>query len=164
VGGPPAIALIGMPGAGKSTVGAALALRLGRVWLDTDDEIERRLGQPIRAFFVRHGEPAFRDLEHQVVEDLAARRGCVLGTGGGCGRRALRPADKARRRRSRRRAAAFPARRAVSTVGDDASSLGAAEPLMSACDLPGIHLDAVATDAALIARLDADAMTSLPVV
>ena len=81
--GPPAIALIGMPGAGKSTVGPALALRLGRVWLDTDDEIERRLGQPIRAFFVSHGEPAFRDLEQQVVDDLAARRGCVLGTGGG---------------------------------------------------------------------------------
>ena len=81
--GAPSIVLIGMPGAGKSSVGPALARRLGRPWLDTDDEIERRLGSPVRAYFVSHGEPAFRDLEQQVVGELAARRGCVVGTGGG---------------------------------------------------------------------------------
>ena len=82
--GPASIMLIGMPGAGKSTVGPALALRLGRPWLDSGDEIERRLdGGSLRAYFTRHGEPAFRDLEQQVAIELAARRGCVVGTGGG---------------------------------------------------------------------------------
>ena len=83
-GDPASIALIGMPGAGKSTLGPALARRLGRPWLDSDDEIERRLGGgSLRAYFTRHGETAFRELEQQVVTELAARRGCVFGTGGG---------------------------------------------------------------------------------
>ena len=94
--GPASIALIGMPGAGKSTLGPALARRLGRPWLDSDDEIERRLGGgSLRAYFTRHGEMAFRDLEQQVVIELAARRGCVVGTGGGSVlRRASRDALK----------------------------------------------------------------------
>ena len=53
--GAPSIALIGMPGAGKSSVGPALAHRLGRPWLDSDDEIERRLGGSIRTYFAGHG-------------------------------------------------------------------------------------------------------------
>lgn len=72
-----------MPGAGKSTAGRHLSHALGRPFVDADVEIERRIGMSIRAFFEREGEAAFRDIEAQVITELARRGGIVLATGGG---------------------------------------------------------------------------------
>jgi len=79
------IALVGMPGGGKSTVGRHLARHLGWRFVDADTEIERRIGSPIREFFDAHGEAAFRDFEQQVIADLCTgeRGALVLATGGG---------------------------------------------------------------------------------
>lgn len=72
-----------MPGGGKSTVGRLLARRLDRDFVDSDSVIERRVGCPVRAFFEREGEEAFRDIEQQVIEELSEPRDLVLATGGG---------------------------------------------------------------------------------
>ncbi|WBY03973.1 shikimate kinase [Ramlibacter tataouinensis] len=72
-----------MPGSGKSTVGRSLARRLHLPFHDSDQLIEQRIGCPIREFFAREGEGAFRDLEQQVLAELAAGEPCVLATGGG---------------------------------------------------------------------------------
>ena len=77
------ISLVGMPGCGKSTVGKHLARQLGWAYADSDAEIEREIGLPIRAFFESRGEGAFRDLEEDAIEQLTRRRGLVLATGGG---------------------------------------------------------------------------------
>jgi shikimate kinase len=74
-----------MPGGGKSTVGRHLARHLGWRFVDSDAEIERRLGKAISAFFSEQGEAAFRDVEQHVVAELstATGPGLVLATGGG---------------------------------------------------------------------------------
>ncbi len=77
------VALVGMPGSGKSTVGRQLARRLGVAFTDCDHVIEQRLHESIRSFFEREGEASFRDLEQQVVEELSGRGSGVLATGGG---------------------------------------------------------------------------------
>jgi shikimate kinase len=77
------IAVVGMPGCGKSTVGRQLARALGWEFVDTDHEIEQRIGQPIRSYFETHGEAAFRDLEERVVDEVTQRSRCVVATGGG---------------------------------------------------------------------------------
>ena len=77
------IALVGMPGSGKSTVGRHLARLLGWRFIDSDHEIERQIGGPIRAFFEQHGEAAFRDMEQQSIVELCQQTGAVLATGGG---------------------------------------------------------------------------------
>jgi shikimate kinase len=78
------IALVGMPGGGKSTVGRQLARQLGLPCIDSDAEIERRLGETIKSFFAREGEEAFRDIESEVIAALLAEpRDMVLATGGG---------------------------------------------------------------------------------
>ncbi len=85
------ISLVGMPGCGKSTVGRHLARQLGLSFVDSDAEIERHLGTTIRDFFSEQGEEAFRDVEQEVIEALAARPGVVLATGGGA---VLRPSNR----------------------------------------------------------------------
>jgi shikimate kinase len=85
------LVLVGLPGSGKSTVGRGLARRVGLPFTDSDHVIEQRLGCSIRDFFAREGESAFRDLEQQVLADLAAGPACVLATGGGS---VLRPANR----------------------------------------------------------------------
>ncbi len=93
-GSPPAplrISLVGMPGCGKSTVGRHLARQLGLHFVDSDAEIERRIGMPIREFFDQHGEPAFRDVEQDVIDDLTQADGSLLATGGGA---VLRPSNR----------------------------------------------------------------------
>lgn len=85
------IALVGMPGSGKSTVGRHVAKRLQVDFVDADHAIEQRLGESIRSFFEREGEPAFRDLEQQVVAELLASHRGVIATGGGT---VLRPANR----------------------------------------------------------------------
>ena len=77
------IALVGMPGGGKSTVGRQLAKRLGRVFIDSDAAIERRIGEPIRSYFEAQGEEGFRDIEESVIEEVTSLRDAVLATGGG---------------------------------------------------------------------------------
>jgi len=75
--------LVGMMGAGKSTVGRLLARRLKLRFLDCDREIERRCGVRVPLIFDIEGEPGFRARETQVLEELTALRGIVLATGGG---------------------------------------------------------------------------------
>jgi shikimate kinase len=77
------LALIGMPGCGKSTVGKVLARHLDATFVDADTEIETRIGMPIRTYFEIQGEPAFRDVEQQVMADLTQRERQVIATGGG---------------------------------------------------------------------------------
>lgn len=77
------LSLVGMPGSGKSTVGRQLSRRLGLPFFDSDHRIEQRLGCTIKDFFAREGEAAFRDIEEQVIAELAAGPACVLATGGG---------------------------------------------------------------------------------
>ncbi len=77
------IVLIGMPGSGKSTVGALLADQLGRELVDTDALIEERAGISISEIFSAFGEKHFRDLETSAIKDISARTGLVISTGGG---------------------------------------------------------------------------------
>lgn len=77
------IVLIGMMGSGKSTCGQLLAQRLGRPFADCDAEVERASGRSIPQIFAQEGEAAFRDLEHQAVQELAGRPGQVIAAGGG---------------------------------------------------------------------------------
>lgn len=81
--------LIGMMGAGKTTVGTLLAQQLHYRFFDTDQVVERVIGQQtgqaqtIAQFFEQQGEAAFRDLESQVLGQVAAEVRCVVATGGG---------------------------------------------------------------------------------
>lgn len=77
------LALIGLPGSGKSTVGRQLARRLQQPFCDSDHVIEQRLGCSIRVYFEREGEQSFRDVEEAVIDDLTANHVGVLATGGG---------------------------------------------------------------------------------
>ncbi len=76
------IVLIGAPGAGKSTVGEALAAAIGREFVDVDRVIEARAGRSIREIFVVDGEPAFREQEFVTTLEFLGRP-VVLGLGGG---------------------------------------------------------------------------------
>jgi shikimate kinase len=75
--------LVGMMGAGKSTVGRLLARRLKLRFLDCDDEIERRCGVKVPLIFEIEGEAGFRARESEVLAELTALKGIVLATGGG---------------------------------------------------------------------------------
>jgi shikimate kinase len=78
------ISLVGMPGSGKSTVGRHVARQLGLPFVDTDHLIEQRIGCSIREYFELHGEPAFRDVESEVIEQATATgEQRVIATGGG---------------------------------------------------------------------------------
>ncbi len=77
------IALVGMPGSGKSTVGRYLSRQLGWRFADSDVEIERELGESIRSYFEKAGEDSFRALETEVLGGLLERPSMVLATGGG---------------------------------------------------------------------------------
>ena len=91
------MALVGMPGCGKSTVGKHLARHLGLRFVDSDAQIERHIGMAIRAFFEAHGEEPFRDVEQDVIDQLSrvsgqsGESGLVLATGGGA---VLRPSNR----------------------------------------------------------------------
>lgn len=77
------ISLIGLPGSGKSTVGRHLSRRLHLPFVDSDTEIEQRIGESIRGFFDREGESSFRSIEHEVIDQLTRWHDGVLATGGG---------------------------------------------------------------------------------
>ena len=75
--------LVGMMGAGKTTLGRALAQRTGREFVDTDRILVERTGVPVATIFEIEGEAGFRKRESAVLEEVAARSGCVVATG--CG-------------------------------------------------------------------------------
>lgn len=77
------IALTGMPGVGKSTVGRIVADRLGRHFLDVDDEIEAAIGKPISTVVAEAGIEYFREYEHQMIRRLLRHDDIVVGLGGG---------------------------------------------------------------------------------
>jgi len=77
------VALVGMMGAGKSSVGRRLAARLGVEFCDADLEIETAAGCTISEIFDRFGEPAFREGERKVISRLLGESPHVLATGGG---------------------------------------------------------------------------------
>lgn len=77
------IILVGMPGCGKSVVGAALAKRLGRPLLDSDALVTQTAKTPIPEIFRMQGEGVFRALETQALRELGRRSGAVIATGGG---------------------------------------------------------------------------------
>jgi shikimate kinase len=83
VTGPRNVILVGFMGAGKSTVGRLLARRLGRCFVETDAMITAREGRSIPEIFASRGEAYFRQLESEVLEALADKRGHVVATGGG---------------------------------------------------------------------------------
>ena len=86
-----AIALVGLPGSGKSAVGKRLAQRLQCEFIDSDHLIEARIGCSIRDYFEREGEEGFRNVEQDVLALLAQNPQGVLSTGGGS---VLRPANR----------------------------------------------------------------------
>jgi shikimate kinase len=77
------IFLIGLMGAGKSTVGKVLAKKLGRRFLDADHVIEERCGVKIPVIFEMEGEEGFRKREAQTIRDITAEVDIILATGGG---------------------------------------------------------------------------------
>lgn len=77
------IALIGFMGSGKSTVGQALARELDMVFVDTDAVVEQQAKMSIADIFARQGEPAFRELERDVILTLCRESDLVIATGGG---------------------------------------------------------------------------------
>ncbi len=77
------VALVGLMGAGKSTVGRRLAERLGRSFYDSDNEIEKAAGLSVADIFSLHGEEEFRRGEHQVLKRLLDEKPHILATGGG---------------------------------------------------------------------------------
>ncbi len=83
--------LIGLMGAGKTTIGKALAKRLGYRFVDSDHEIEARTGVSLPTIFEIEGEEGFRRRETQVIADLASRNAHVVATGGGA---VLRPENR----------------------------------------------------------------------
>ena len=77
------LVLIGLPGAGKSTVGRLLAERLGTHWTDIDPLLERATGQTVGELFESEGEPAFRVREHRAVVEALRLPPHVITPGGG---------------------------------------------------------------------------------
>ncbi len=77
------IYLVGLMGVGKTSVGKYLAKSLRRKFFDSDQVIEERAGVPVAWIFDLEGENAFRDREQAVIDELTAKKGIVLATGGG---------------------------------------------------------------------------------
>ena len=77
------IILVGLMGAGKTTIGRLLAKRLGKRFVDSDHEVESRTGVSIPVIFEIEGEAGFRKRESMVIEDLSRESGLVMATGGG---------------------------------------------------------------------------------
>jgi len=78
------IVLIGMPGCGKSTIGALLAEKTGRRFVDADETIVSLAGMSIPEIFAKDGEETFRRWETEALKQLGNRSGLVIATGGGC--------------------------------------------------------------------------------
>jgi len=83
------IALVGLPGSGKTTIGRQLARRLAIPFLDIDAKIESNIGCTIRYFFEREGEDRFRDIESAMIDELTSNAEGIFSTGGGSVLRAV---------------------------------------------------------------------------
>jgi shikimate kinase len=77
------IVLIGLPGSGKTSVGALVAKQLNAGFVDVDAAIERREGRPITMIFAEKGEAVFRELEHREMETALANEPAIIAPGGG---------------------------------------------------------------------------------
>lgn len=77
------IALVGLMGVGKTTVGRRLSKRLGVPFYDSDEEIEQASGRTVAGYFRDHGEAAFRDGERRVIDRILDGQPLILATGGG---------------------------------------------------------------------------------
>ena len=77
------LVLIGMSGGGKTSLGRKAAEKLGKTFVDTDEEVLKRIGMPIADFFAKEGEPAFRKIETEVLHELSSQNNLVISTGGG---------------------------------------------------------------------------------
>ncbi len=77
------VSLIGYRGTGKSAVAQQLSARLGRPWVDLDDELETQHDMSISDIFAAHGEAVFREWEAEVVRQVARRQNWIIATGGG---------------------------------------------------------------------------------
>lgn len=77
------VVITGFMGTGKTTVGRLVAEKLGRPFIDTDEEIIRRTGRSIPDIFAHEGESNFRHIERRMTRFLAAQHGLVISTGGG---------------------------------------------------------------------------------
>ena len=75
--------LIGMPGCGKTTIGKELAEKIGKSFVDSDEEIVKKEGISIPEIFNLKGEKEFRKIESQVIKEISAGQGLVIATGGG---------------------------------------------------------------------------------
>ena len=77
------IVIIGMPGSGKSTVGRALAQKINRPFIDTDEAIIEKEGMHTSKIILEKGEPYFRDVESEMVKEVSKLQGYIIATGGG---------------------------------------------------------------------------------
>ncbi|MBR7101833.1 MAG: shikimate dehydrogenase [Clostridia bacterium] len=78
------IVLIGMPSSGKTTVGKYLSKVMEREFIDTDEEIIKKIGMDIPSYFAKYGEDSFRQVECDVISDVSKSNGKIISTGGGC--------------------------------------------------------------------------------
>jgi len=78
------IVFIGMPGAGKSTLGQRVAEALNRTFIDTDLAVSEKAGMPVEGIFEKFGEKRFRDMETEIIKEAGKKHALVIATGGGC--------------------------------------------------------------------------------
>lgn len=77
------IVLTGMPSSGKTTIGKLLATKTGKTFVDTDDEIVKKIGMDIPSYFAKYGEAEFRRVECEVIKELSPKNSMIIATGGG---------------------------------------------------------------------------------
>ena len=117
------IVLIGMPGCGKSTVGALLAEKSGKQFVDADALIAKKAGCSIPEIFATKGEREFRDLESAVLTELGKQSGLIIATGGGC---VTRPENEAFLKRN---GCIFCLHRSLELLSTDGRPLSQSTPL-----------------------------------
>jgi len=91
--------IIGMPSCGKTTYARRLSQETGRAFVDTDSLIEEKAGKSIPQIFAEDGEPTFRRIESEVIDEVSRWQGCIIATGGGA---VLNPANMLRLKRNGR--------------------------------------------------------------
>jgi len=164
------IVLIGYRAVGKSTLGALLATRLGRPFIDLDAVFEAEAGQTISAFVEQAGWPAFRRREQELVRRYAGRQGLVIATGGGVvldpeniallrgsGRliwlKATPATIRARLHQDQRQVADRPSLTGQGTIAEIDEVLAVREPLYAAAAHLVLEVDSAAPEALVQAIL-----------
>ncbi len=77
------IILTGMPSSGKTTIGKLLAKKTGKTFVDTDEEIVKKIGMDIKSYFAKYGESEFRKIESRVIKEISPNNSLIIATGGG---------------------------------------------------------------------------------